>query len=168
MKFWILCVKIFILTIKVHKNIGENVDKDLIIDNIYTTNESQNVELKCPIELNKQPNKEEEETPIQSFSDPAKIIEPLPEFYDYADEENVEHNSNKNKRNADESNLFIVQWYKDALRIKEQSRFEQDGIYLRIGNVTSKDAGKYKCKLINGFGSVSTIISKCFTITSTT
>ena len=163
MNFWILFINLFLLKIiKVDQVKAEHVDnKDLIIDNVYTTNQSSNVELKCPIELNKQPIDKEESSKqnVDSLLPKTSVVSSSSEFYDYADEENEDIKQNS-KRNADGSNLFIVQWYKGAARINQQlDRFKQDGVYLRIENVDLSDSGKYKCKLINGFGSVTTTLT---------
>jgi len=164
MNFWILFINLFLLKIiKVDQvKAAKHVDsKDLIIDNVYTTNQSSNVELKCPIELNKQPIDKEESSKqnVDSLSPKTSVVSSSSEFYDYADEENEDIKQNS-KRNADGSNLFIVQWYKGAARINQQlDRFKQDGVYLRIENVDLSDSGKYKCKLINGFGSVTTTLT---------
>jgi hypothetical protein len=165
MNFWILFINLFILKIiKVDQVKAEHADKDLIIDNVYTTQQRSNIELKCPIELNKQPNKEESSRPKNVV-----VTASSSEFYDYADEENEDIKQTNIKRNADGSNLFIVQWYKGAVRINQQDRFKQDGVYLRIENVDFNDSGKYKCKLINGFGSVTTTLTlKVLPSTTTT
>ena len=137
--------------------------KDLIIDNAYIVNQSDDVDLKCPIELNKQPSKEASSGNSEAA---AKLVSL--EYYDDYEGEKLNNNDveelkseaiNKRSDPGDSSDLFMVQWFKDSLRINKQMRYKQDGVYLRIRNVNLKDAGKYKCKLINGFGSVTTTLT---------
>ena len=136
--------------------VSQLTTKELIIDNVYTVNQNEHAVLKCPIELSKQPLKEE------VASEMPKVVEPSSEYYDYAEGDKIDEPINVDKlskRSVDDDRLFIVQWFKDTTRIGKQARLKQDGAYLRIRNVNTNDAGKYKCKLINGFGSVTTTLT---------
>ena len=153
----------FLLILTVASIQAKSTGKDLIVDNVYTSNENENVDLKCPIELSKQPTKDEMPSNRQSTETTEQNDLEYSDYVDNSDENN-KSGEDENKDSAElkvkrSDQLFIVQWFKDTSRVgKQHARFRQDGVYLRITNVSASDAGKYKCKLINGFGSVTTTL----------
>lgn len=120
---------------------------ELKANQIYQVNENESIVIKCPVELNQADVKEE-----QTDYDNADTLNQ--DDYELA---GLDHLS-KVKKSSD---LLIVQWFKDDNRINRltSNRYRQNGVYLRISNINSNDAGQFKCKLINGFGTASSIVT---------
>jgi hypothetical protein len=120
---------------------------ELKANQIYQVNENESIVIKCPVELNEADVKEE-----QTEYDNADMLNQ--DDYELA---GLDHLSKAKKSN----NLLIVQWFKDDNRINRltSNRYRQNGVYLRISNINSNDAGQFKCKLINGFGTASSIVT---------
>jgi hypothetical protein len=114
---------------------------------IYQVNENESIVIKCPVELNEANAKEE-----NADYDNADMLNQ--DDYELA---GLDHLSKATKSN----NLLIVQWFKDENRINRltSNRYRQNGVYLRISNINLNDAGQFKCKLINGFGTASSIVT---------
>lgn len=73
------------------------------------------------------------------------------EFYD-----TEQHNRSKRDK------LTVVQWFKESRKItkyKFSSRYELDGVYLRIRRFNANDSAIYKCKYINGFGTLTSRVN---------
>ena len=104
--------------------------------------EGADVSLKCPVEA------------MLSSRGKSSLDEPLDESYDA-----FEKFSTREKRAAQ---FLIVQWFKETARISKitaSPRFRlnrlNNNVSLSIKSVEPSDSGEFKCKLIDGFGSVS-------------
>lgn len=115
----------------------------------FKVSEKETISLKCPIDMNKHFNAQSDN--YENYTDE----EDLEDYSDYSDDDK---SLELNRAKRENKELVIIQWYKDSTKINKflfPNRFESENGYLKIKNVQLSDSGKYRCKLINGFGTVS-------------
>jgi hypothetical protein len=118
--------------------------------------EKETVSLKCPVDA--------EPVNIQNDVDD-ELSDTIADDFESHEEMPISKrslNSNIGNSSTQMSPLLIVQWFKESSRISQfahSGRYRSDGALLRIINVRPIDAGKYKCKIINGFGTVTHTIN---------
>lgn len=146
------------------------------IDYEFSVNERDTLKLKCPIDLKEKisgnidhdesslddliPSEDDDETDDYSDSD---------SFYDTGSQQSIDEidagggsGDSSRRRKRQHNKLVVVQWFKDSTKItkyKFSARYELDGVYMRISDVSASDAGKYRCKFINGFGTLSSAVT---------
>jgi hypothetical protein len=147
------------------------IKEEAIIDNTYRVNENDNVDLKCPIEITKQPDNTNDSNEDNDESVNGNENEDNLDDAEYYTSDTDSTQGKVSKRDDEifakkkSKSFYVVNWYKDSAKINKisnsnnEARVKQNGIYLIIKNVSPSDSGKYKCKLINGFGSVSTTLN---------
>jgi hypothetical protein len=106
-------------------------------------------------------SKEEDEDEKEWDSDSADYEA---EFYDDSTvQQQQQQNSDELYRSRSRRDkLSIVQWFRETSKIskyKFSPRYEPDGVFLRIRNLSLNDSGLFKCKFINGFGTLTSKVN---------
>jgi hypothetical protein len=111
-------------------SISNASDQSSVIEHVYTVNERETISLKCPIDFNSKQLKSPEYDQIRSSEE------------DFAD-------SNAIKKP-------VISWFKDSGKINKleqfSARYQIDGIYLKIRQVSPRDTGKFKCVIVSENG----------------
>lgn len=126
-------MKLFLIILSATVVASKSIISQQATKNVFTVKKNETVSLKCPIST--------------SVNSPIDYNDDLYDDYQkYAKRDNQ---------------ILIVQWYKDGNRLNKLTlpqRYSLNNFNnadLNIQKVTPSDAGDYKCKIINGFGSVS-------------
>ncbi|CAF0849721.1 unnamed protein product [Brachionus calyciflorus] len=147
MKFYIEFL--LALTIQILVN-GLEIEKNSTNSSLVKAIEAETVTLTCPIELTD-----------KNLAEPLNYeIDNETQDYDSIDEDSVRLKRNLlSKRQAP---IIVIQWFKDSVKLNKFitiGKYEQDGLVLKVLNVNEQDSGNYTCKLINGLGAISSVLT---------
>lgn len=126
-------MRIFLIILSASVVASKSLISQPATKNVFTVKKNETVSLKCPIST--------------SLNTPIDYNDDLYDDYE--------------KYTKRDNQLLIVQWFKDDNRLNKLTlpqRYSLNNFNnadLNIQNVKPADAGDYKCKIINGFGSVS-------------
>jgi hypothetical protein len=106
---------------------ASNPAEQSVIEHVYTVNERETISLKCPIDFN---SKQLKSPGYEQF--------------------------NSQEDSGDYKKKPVINWYKDNGKINKleqfSTRYQIDGIYLKITEVNSRDTGKFKCVIVSENG----------------
>jgi hypothetical protein len=151
------------------------------IDYEFSVREHDTLKLKCPVDLKEKisGNIDHDESSLDDLipseddddendDDNDDDYSDSDSFYDTGSQQSIDEidagggGDSSRRRKRQHNKLVVVQWFKDSTKItkyKFPARYELDGVYMRISDVSASDAGKYRCKFINGFGTLSSAVT---------